>query len=276
MNIEKIKNYNQRLLAIAGTLGCLLLLLLIAMVVIEMWPWRYSGTPRIPQGLIAEENVEILNQENLRKQIISYESPWLIDTLNTVYLVPVSIKTLNKPEEVAQRTEPELFLNTRSSIAKEKGYYQHRSFKGEYANLILYEPRQRKTTSLFEERVIVGNVNSYYFKDDILLTCYTASKDTDKNGVIDLEDLRNLCIYSLKTGLMRVVSDEENQLEKFQFIENSKDLLITFTLSQYNRRQFANNQSPGKIMKYNYEMQTLENIIPQDIEQQMQMLVEGK
>lgn len=275
MKIEKIKNYNQRLLAIIGTLGCLLLVLLILMAVIEIWPWRSYGTPNVPQGLIAGETAEALNQENLRKQIISYESPWLIDTLNATYIVPVSIKTLNKPEESAEDSEQNLLQSMRS-LSKDKGYYQKRSFSGKYANLIVYNPGTGEATSLFSERVIIGNVNSYYFKDDILLTCYTACTDTDKNGVIDLEDLRNLCIYSMKTGVMRRVSDGNNQTEAFQFVENSKDLLITYTLSQYRSEEFKNRQSPRKIMRYNYEEERLEEIIPQAIQEQMQKLVEGK
>lgn len=276
MKIEKIKNYNQHLLAILGTLGCLFLLLWIVWVIIELYPSRsYTNQP---QGLIAEKTAETLNQENLRKQLISYESPWLIDTLNVVYVVPVSIKTLKKPEEVTNKAEQEVYdmSNPRSSFSKSKGYYSKRYFDGKYANLIIYDPKEEKTTSLFNERLIIGNVTTYYFEDDILLVCYTATKDTNQNGIIDLEDHRSLCVYSLKNGTMRKISDGDNQLEGFEFIEDSKNMLITFTLSQYEHRQFDNHQIPSKIMKYDYQSQKLEDTIPQDIREEMQKIVEGK
>ena len=87
-----------------STLGALLLLVCIIMVIIEMWPrGRYYDDK--PTGLISEDRVENLNQENLRKQILSYGTRWLIDTLKSEYIIPVSIKTLKKPEEVVQRPD---------------------------------------------------------------------------------------------------------------------------------------------------------------------------
>lgn len=276
MNIEKIKNYNQKMLAVFCSLGVIFLTVCIVMLVIEMLPRRNYNDQ--PQGLISDERTEVLNQENLRKQIISYESPWLIDTLRSIYIVPVSIKTLNKPEEAEQEIPLGLRgqLNLFDSSKRGKGYYGGRYFEGKYANLIIYNPGEENATSLFNERIIIGEVASYYFKDDILLVFYTASKDTDKNGIIDLSDLRTLCVYSLQTGIMRKISDNDNQVEGYQFVENAKDLLVEFNLSQYKGSQFDNYQSPGKVMKYSFDSQKLSNIIPEKIQTDMQKLVEGK
>lgn len=276
MNIEKVKNYNQKVLAVISTLGVIFLIICIVMLIAELFPRRYYNDHQ-PQGLISDERIEELNQENLRKQIISYESPWLIDTVKSVYVVPVSIKTLKKAEEVAEETTlGSAQLDLFGSSKMKRGYYGRRHFEGKYANLIIYSPVEEKTTSLFNERIFIGDVTSYYFKDDILLVFYSASKDTDKNGVIDLSDLRNLCVYSLNTGIMRKISDQGNQVEGYMFVENSKDLLVEFKLSQYKENQFGNNQSPGKIMKYSFDSQELSDIIPEKIQSDMQKLIEGK
>lgn len=276
MKIEKIKNYNQKMLAILCTLSIALLLLCIVMVIIEIWP--HSDYEYQPEGLIAEEKAELLNQENLRKQIISYESPWLIDTLKSTYIVPVSIKTLKKPEEVVAIDEGLLgLLDTSSSRRfKKNGYYSHKRFDGKYANLIVYDAVEDKTTSLYSERVIIGNVQAYYFQDDILMVFYTASKDTDNNGIIDLDDSRSLNVYSLNTELINKISDGDNQVTSYSFIENSKNLLVEFQLSQYNENQFDYDRSPKKIMRYDFGTQQLKNIIPDSIQNSMQKLVEGK
>ncbi|NMA73755.1 MAG: hypothetical protein GX963_06245 [Bacteroidales bacterium] len=232
-----------------------------------------------PQGLISEDNVNLLNEEYLRKQVVSYETPLLIDTLNSIYIIPVSIKTLKKPEEVVAVNEQHLDLLDVSFNArrlKKSSYYNYRQFDGNYANIIIYNAMQDRTFSLFNERIIIGNVEAYYFQDDILMVFYTASKDTDKNGVIDLSDLRSLCIYSLNTGEMRVITDEENQIMHYGFIENSKNLLVEFKLKDYKESQFASIGSPRKIMKYAFDTKKLRNVIPDDIQKEMQKLVEGK
>ncbi len=276
MNIEKIKNYNQKMLAVFFTLGVIFLLGCIIAIVIDLLPSRNYRTK--PQGLIAEDNVNLLNEENLRKQVISYEMPWLIDTLKSTYIIPVSIKTLKKPEEVAINEELLGLMDASSSLIrmKKKGYYSHKQFNGEYANLIVYNPIEDRVLSLFNERIIIGNVEAYYFLDDILLIFYTALKDTNTDGVIDLSDLRNLNVYSLNAGDIRVIGNEENQVTGYSFIENSKSLLVEFELSQYKENQFEYAGAPKKIMKYDYNVQKLTDIIPDDIQKEMQKLVEGK
>jgi hypothetical protein len=280
MNIEKIKNYNQKILALVGTLSVVLLVLFIIMMTSEVWShfdigYHHNNTP---SGLLSDDNVENLNQENLRKQIISYESPWLIDTLNTAYIVPVSIQTLKKPEEIVIADDGLMSLmDTSPDFSRSKrGYYNTKHFEGNYANLILYKPLENKTQSLFSKRILIGSVRVYYFKDDILLVFYSAEKDTNKDGIIGLDDIRNLCVYSLNKGTLKKISDGDNSVEDYQFIEDSKDLLVEFQLNQYKKTQFKNSRIPGKIMKYGYDSQELANIIPQKIQDDMQKLVEGK
>ncbi|MDR1274351.1 MAG: hypothetical protein LBK12_07360 [Odoribacteraceae bacterium] len=275
MNIEKIKNYNQKVLAVVGTLGIILLLICITLMMTEFHAFRGSPYPNSPSGLISNEKAENLNQENLRKQIISYESPWLIDTLESVYIIPVSITTLKKPEEVM------LTGNVSSETLTLLDLYPDKMSRGyghesSYANLILYYPLKNKTISLFNERLVLGNVRVRYFNDDILLLFYVAEKDTDKNGHIDMEDTRNLGIYSLNTGVMKKISDSENSVNHYQFVENTKDLLVEFNLNRYTEKQFTGKQMPSKIMKYQYDLRQLVEVIPQKIEEDMQKLVEGR
>jgi hypothetical protein len=129
---------------------------------------------------------------------------------------------------------------------------------------------------LFNERIVIGGAEACYFKDDILLVFYTADKDTDKNGIIDLNDVKNLCIYSLKTERLHKISDGENSVKYYQFIENTKDLLVEFWLNPYQDKQFDTKRKPSKIMKYEYASQKLTEVIPQNIQEDMQKLVEGR
>ena len=216
----------------------------------------------------------------MRKQIVSYGSPWLVDTLKLGYLIPVSIATLKKPE-LAPPPPPALHSTSvyeNADFDTSKGYYNYKGYFGRsYANLVLYYPLENRLLPLFKERIVIGSVRAYYFKDDILLIFYSSEKDTNKDGIITLDDdTRNLCIYSLKTEMLKKISDGENSVYQYQFIGNTKDLLIEFNLNQYNEKQFNSRETPSKIMKYNYDSQSLTDIIPQKILTEMQKLVEGK
>ncbi len=111
---------------------------------------------------------------------------------------------------------------------------------------------------------------------DILLVFYTSEKDTNNDGLVDYRDDRNLCIYSLRTEKMRKITGGENSVEAYQFIENSKDLLVEFSLNQYKEIKFNSYEKPVRIMKYEFESEKLSEVIPQEIQLQLQKLVEGK
>jgi len=277
MKIEKIKNFNQVILAIAGILGVILLLIGVIMAVSDLF--RNSGSDRnttITNSLISGEKVETLNKESLRLQIISYESPKLIDTLNAVYIIPVSVSTLDKPETVVTSADEGLMssLDVFGPMRK-KGYREKNYFEGLFANIIIYQPVENKTVLLFNERIMLSGLRTYDFKDDILLIFFTAEKDTNKDGLINFNDDTNLCIYSLKSGKMRRIAEGTNSITDYQFIENSKNLLIEFSLSRYNDVKFKS-YKPRKIMKYEFETEKLSEAVPAAIQQQMQNLVEGK
>lgn len=97
MKIEKIKNYNQKLLAVLGTIGAIFLVIaLIAFISIVIKEFRWSNYDDVETGILSNEKIEKLQKENKREQVISYETPKLIDTLNSVYIFPVSHKTLQR------------------------------------------------------------------------------------------------------------------------------------------------------------------------------------
>lgn len=276
MNIEKIKNYNQMLLALAGTLCVVLLLIFMVWLISELPFFNRPYSPNNSSGLIADNKIENLNRENLRKQIISYESPRLVDTLKSVYIIPVSITTLKKPEKgVVVSNEVMSSMDVYPDFNKTR-YYKGEYYEGNYANLIVYHPLENRILSLFKERILISGIQAYYFKDDILLVFYSVEKDTDKDGTITMNDVKNLCMYSFKTESLSKISDGENSAEQYQFIENTKDLMIAFSLNQYNEKQFNNSRTPNKIMKYEYDSRSLTDIIPQKIQADMQKLVEGK
>ena len=122
---------------------------------------------------------------------------------------------------------------------------------------------------------MLNRLRTYNFKDDILLVFFTVEKDTNNDGLINFNDDTNLCLYSLKTGKMRRISEGANSIISYKFIENSKDLFVEFSLSQYNDVKF-NSYKPLKIMKYEFETEKLSEVVPANIQQQMQNLVGGK
>ncbi|MEP1489410.1 MAG: hypothetical protein ABJK28_13390 [Algibacter sp.] len=134
----KIEKYNQKLLAILGTVGVLFsTVALIAFISITIMEHRRYNDDDIETGILSDEKIEKLQKENKRKQVISYKTPKLIDTLNSVYIIPVSHKTLNEKEDING------LLSTYASSAGDfnrtllDSRYSNR-FYGAFNNVVIY------------------------------------------------------------------------------------------------------------------------------------------
>lgn len=84
------------MIAIASIIG--IIFLIFALIIFIAESGIFNSPRHNPSGLISDDKVEALNQENLRKQIVSYAQPQLADSVNSVYVIPVSVLTLKKAE----------------------------------------------------------------------------------------------------------------------------------------------------------------------------------
>lgn len=273
MNIEIIKDYNQKLLAVLGTV--IVLMLIIGLIsftyiaIIEMT--NYYDNNNQEEGILSADKIEKLQLENKRQQLISYDIPVLIDTLNLVYIIPVSHKTLNGAEYIGNATLG--LMNTTGSVKSDKRYSSNQY--GDYNNLLIYDSKKNNIKKLFDNRVNFGSLRTEYFDDDILILIEVSDKDTYKDGVINLEDLKFLCIYSLKDKDLRIIKIDNTDISKVSFVENSKDLFIKFGIDQNRDGKYSEYYEPSMIKKYNFKTRELTDIIDDEINNELQKKLEG-
>lgn len=94
---EKIKNYNQLLLAIAGTLTLLFFIGMGVIFMVDEFSYRFSDND-YHEGILSSEETEVLLADTLRKQIISFPNMFLVDSISKTYLLPVSQADLHDLE----------------------------------------------------------------------------------------------------------------------------------------------------------------------------------
>ncbi len=273
MNIEKIKNYNQKLLAILGTAAILFVIIgfisTFAFFGIEL---SRTYNHNEDDGILSNDEVEELQQQKQRKQVISYEIPQLVDTINLIYLVPVSHKTLNGTETI---NDDGVIGITRSGSNKKSNYRYSTQYYGNYNNLLIYDYKENIVEKLFNNRVNFGKISTQYFNDDILILLEVAKKDTYKDGVINLEDLKSLYIYSLKEKKIREVIYKDTDILEIIFIKNSKDLLIRFGIDKNKNGKYNEHKEPAIIKRYNFKTDELKSIVSENINFELQNKLEG-
>lgn len=271
MNIEKIKNYNQRLLAIIGTV--IVLLAIVGLITSSYFAiseirrdLRYTSQN---DGLLSGEKLEELQKKNLREQVISYEIPKLVDSLNMVYIVPVSHKSLEEPEAFLGLLD----MYGSEEIKDDSRYYKE--YYGAFNNLLIYDFNKKDVKRLFNDRVNFQNISIKYFEDDILISFLASNEDTFSDGVINLEDYKSLYIYSLNEGKLRKIESKDTDLWHYEFIDTSKDILIQVGLDKNHDGKFEMYREPSKLKLYNYMTGNLSDIVNDEINEKLQKILDG-
>ena len=276
MKIEKIKNYNQKLLAILGTIGGIFLVVaLVSFISIVIQEHRRYDYNEPETGILSEEKIEKLQKENKREQVISYETPILIDTLSLKYIIPVSHKTLDEKEEIDGLGLLNGFTGSESEEYIKKDERYSRRFYGEFNNVIVFDSNKGTNNKLFDSRINFDKIKTEYFKNEILILIKASEKDTFKDGVINLKDFSSLYIYSFNENKMRKIGIEGMDVSNFKFINNSKDLIIEFGIDKNKDGSFESYNEPTIIKKYDFKNDKLIEIIDSKINSELQRTLEG-
>lgn len=273
MNIEKIKNYNQKLLAVIGTVVVLFAMVgLVFFAVFAITEIIQNASYREKnEGILSDEKIEKLQKDNKRLQLVSYDYPKLIDTLNLVYMIPVAHKDLNNPQTI---DEGLLGLFDQHSSIQIDSRYSRQNYGG-FNNLLIYDAKNEQVSKLFEERVNFKEVEPVIFKEDILIILRATTKDTYKDGVINQLDYRSLFLYSLKSKTLKEISLDSADVFNIDFVENTKDLLIEFGIDYNKDGKYDEFKEPSIIKRYDYESGILKNIISEKLNRELQMKLEG-
>jgi len=274
MNIEKIKNYNQKMLAALSTILVLMaaigLISLIVFLIDEIIPRKRNTS----NTLFSEDKVERLKQDSLRMQIVSFSSPALADTSNLIYIISANVKTLDNPEHYDEETEALEYLDVfEDSYSLRK--YPSKRFYGTFINLLEYDYKNSTTKKICNERIIGTDMSFENFKDEILIVFKAATKDTDGDGKVTPGDINLLFMYSLKDKQLHKIEYKNTTVESFEYIENTKDLLITFGVDRNNNKIFEQYIEPTIIMKYDYKNSSLVTIVDKALEVEIQKIVDN-
>ncbi len=273
MKIEKIKNYNQKILAILGTLAIILVIIsTIGFGGVALYEYlRYRDYDDVETGILSDEKIEELQKENKREQVISFRHPRLIDTLNSTYVIPVSHKTLDEQEDIMG------LLNAYGSSANYEPSDNRYSSElyGTFNNVIIYNENEGTSSKLFNKRINFDRIESEYFDDEIFLLMNVAENDTYKDGVINLKDFKSLYIYSLKNNKIKNVKIDGMDVFDYEFLNDSKNLVIRFGIDKNEDGNYNEYNEPTLIKKYSLETGDLTDIINDEIRSELQKTLEG-
>lgn len=82
-------------------------------------------------------------------------------------------------------------------------------------------------------------------------------------------------IYSLKTAELRSIEIDEMDVYDFQFINETKDLIIRFGIDKNQNGAFSDWDEPTIIKRYNFDEDKLIEVVDIQTHSQLQKMLEG-
>jgi len=261
MDIEKIKNYNQKVLAVFLTalvaFAAIGLLSLIVFLFTEVFNFSRSSSYNSLEGIQVDEIQQNSNSKDNYKLHVSYNFPDLVDTSNQIYIIPVSHQTQYDIQNNLMKRGKYSGLNSYGGSDSYDYYSQ-----SIYINLLIYDAKNASLEKLFNQQIIIGEYNKYIYKDDILVVFEAADKDSNKDGQLSLNDETSLYFYSVMNKIMKQARIEGQTVLQYSFIAETKNAIIRFGLNPDNRREKDNEQviSPGILGQFSFDSDKLVRI----------------
>lgn len=270
MEPDKLKTYNQRVIAALITILLIIATILLIKLVIEEIKTLLPSHDTQTSMLLSDDKVLKLKSDSLRKQIISYQSPILVDTINLVYLIPVDVKTLNNSENNDKDVSYSKKERVIAEMSTENDIYQL------FSNLIVYDYRNNSTKKICSDRLVGSNLKIKYFNDEIILVFIGMEKDSNKDGLVNYLDLGSLYIYSLKEKKLQKFFMNNSSVSSFNFVEKEKDILVNWEYDRNGDNEFDQETEPTFITRYDHAKKTITPIVDSKLEKEIQRIIDKK
>jgi hypothetical protein len=270
---EKVNRYNQLLLAILGT-GILIgvifgLLAAIVALIISLLP----GSRSQEHGIIADSVARDLVQQNLRKQLISYNPPHMIDSANNIYVIPVGKIDLKKAERSDKFSIGSTMYN---SSNYEGGDASEEYVSGDFTNILVYSLNTHALLPVFDERIAINGYINRKIKDSALLLLQASNEDSNKDGLLNTEDLEKLYLYFIEEKKLKPIDIPHTTYLEHYVMNNDNDLIIRMGIDSNKNGEYDYEQEPNVLYTYSLTSQKIEPLVDNKLSEKLQQLLEGR
>lgn len=267
--MSKLNRYNQKLLAIIGTL---VLIIGAGSILLGLGVWIYEGIFDQPQR--QETGVLIQDPENPNtdpeaptvKQSLSFYDPVRLDTIGSSYLIPVGQKN-QEPRDGRRNYK----FGSREILSFSKGYYQYQ--KGLHNNFVIYNHQDESRRKVFDQLVAVSQW-AYYRNDSNKVLLFKAStEDNNHDAVLDDLDHQKLFVYSIQNQELQEFKLAHHQVIDFRPMEGSP-LVAIETRLDLNENDIYKHEEPIEYYALNLQTMSMMPLVSAKLKTEMQGILD--
>lgn len=269
--MDKLSRYNQKLLAVIGTMtlvGLGMLLLTGGFFFISEISRSFRRDNVRDNALTVEANHVNPDGQKVKTQEISFSTPRLIDTLKTLYLIPVSQVNLQVPE--AERD----VVDISSSAYGKRSKYSYYQYTGSFNNIILFNQKENRKAAAFKEKVNINSFRNYMISGKHYLLIEGTADDSNKDGKLKESDLQSFFIYNIDDDILKSVSINGAGLVEYYILNDTDEIILRFGFDKDKNGEYDNYTEPTYLKKYSISENKTTDLLEPEMIKGLQDLIQ--
>lgn len=269
---DRLKRYNQVLLAIISTMALLFVLvggIMTLSILYDELSWENQYTE---PSIIADRQTDQMLGDSVRKQLISFERLILLDTVKRLYMLPVKQANLADAEYIDDSDLLGLTNSFTVSVGN-SNYYGNGQF---YNNILIWDKISGSMSELFKTRVSINYFDRLKLEEGEIVVMSVSNMDTNSDGRLNRQDLQMLCIYHVSDNRLIQVKARNRTYMKLEKLYESDDLIGLFGTDKNENGEFNKNTEPRFFYRIDLETGNLELLVKEESLLRLQKRLDGR
>lgn len=243
--MEKLKKYNQWLLAIIGSLVTIFITGALIVSTVDLLDGIFDDEYEPPASVIIDSEGKDSERTSIkRNQILNYGVPQLLDSALNLYAIPISQNTLEESEGIYG------MLNIAGGSSKRIYRYDYYSIN----NIIVYNSDTDKKNKVFDVKVGIIEYNYLEKNKTNYLIIKAAINDTNKDNRLNSEDFQELFLFNLDLNkIQKIELGENTSYVDLYHLQNMDELIVRYYLDIDKNSTIETNIDPSQLKKISFE-----------------------
>jgi len=272
MDINKIRDFNQKILAVFGILAIVLIVIIIIWVVTE-YTQSYFRKDYVNPEIVSNEKAQENLDNNIRTHQVSFEELRLADTTNNIYLIPVSQSALKLEEFIIK--EDKISKGTLGLMNSFSGYSDFYYGNQSYNNILIFNAKNNTIQKLFDNRISINRISLEKINGKSYALIAATDNDTNKDDLLNDEDSKTLYIFDLKQNKLNTIQSENTDFVDYTVIHDNEQLIIKYGLDKDKNGTYTWDE-PMIMKSYLIQSNKLNDLISTELVNDLQNTLDGQ
>jgi len=259
MNIQK---YNQRLLAILGSLAVVMIVSAVIFISDLIPRKRRASTP---SGIVINENQVVDTNAFSLKQEISIMEPYQLDSASPVFIIPIGQK-----DQTTRRTK---VLTGGLSFSGEVEDYYYSSFTGLYNNFVLIDYTRDIKRPVFDSKIALTEWAYMKVDNSQLILFKGTANDLNQDGRLNDDDFQSLYVFNIATLEVKELSFDNQTVREFEPLSKTSKIYVRTGIDLNGDKTFSYYSEPTDLYFYDVATGESETLVPEDVKREIQSIL---